>query len=140
MKKVNGKKIKCKRNKSGGSKDEVREYNDISRGKSYPNKARIESMQASMGKLRRIGIVKSDEGQNEYHANLYSHVERDLTEKLLHNMSEGHECCNMVIEIIVSESNRHQLAESINKEPCEVSNLTECIKVKADYGEDLYDV
>ncbi|CAB4437436.1 unnamed protein product [Rhizophagus irregularis] len=45
--------IKCKRTKSG-SKDEVREYDDILRDKSCPNRARIESIQASMGKLCRI--------------------------------------------------------------------------------------
>ncbi|CAG8467655.1 9529_t:CDS:2 [Rhizophagus irregularis] len=138
--------IKCKRNKSGDSKDEVGEYDDISRGKSCPNRARIESMQASMGKLCRIGVVGSDEGTKWTSCRFVQpcyRIGRDCTEIPLHNVSESHECCNnssMIIEIIASESNRHQLAKSVHQGPCEVSNLTECMKVKAGYGEDLYDV
>ncbi|GBC49277.2 hypothetical protein GLOIN_2v1563037 [Rhizophagus irregularis DAOM 181602=DAOM 197198] len=130
--------IKCKRNKSGDSKDEVGEYDDISRGKSCPNRARIESMQASMGKLCRIGVVGSDEGTKWTSCRFVQpcyRIGRDCTEIPLHNVSESHECCNnssMIIEIIASESNRHQLAKSVHQGPCEVSNLTECMK--REYG------
>ncbi|CAB4488335.1 hypothetical protein RhiirA5_366719 [Rhizophagus irregularis] len=137
--------IKCKRTKSG-SKDEVREYDDILRDNSCPNRARIESIQASMGKLCRIGVVGSDERTKWVSCRFVQpcyRIGRDCTEIPLHNVSEGHECCNnssMVIEIIASESNRHQLAESVNQGPCEVSSLTECMRVKMGYGPDLYDV
>ncbi|PKC58546.1 hypothetical protein RhiirA1_541015 [Rhizophagus irregularis] len=137
--------IKCKRTKSG-SKDEVREYDDILRDNSCPNRARIESIQASMGKLCRIGVVGSDERTKWVSCRFVQpcyRIGRDCTEIPLHNVSEGHECCNnssMVIEIIASESNRHQLAESVNQGPCEVSSLTECMRVKMGYGPDLYDI
>ncbi|CAB4428729.1 unnamed protein product [Rhizophagus irregularis] len=127
-------KIKCKKNKSRDSKDGVREYDDISRSKSCPNKARIESMQASMGKLCRIGVVGSDEETKWTSCRFvqpYYRIGRDCTEIPLHNVSESHECYNnsfMIIEIIASESNCHQLAKSVNQKPCEVSNLTECMK------------
>jgi hypothetical protein len=39
----------------------------------------------------------------------------------------------MVIEIIASESNRHQLAIAANKGPFEVSDLTECMNAKLGY-------
>ncbi|RIA83539.1 hypothetical protein C1645_833680 [Glomus cerebriforme] len=137
--------IKCKKNKSEGSKVEVKKYDDISRGKSCPNRARIESMQAPMGKLCRIGAVGSDEGTKWTSCRFVQpcyRIGRDGSQRPLHYVSEGstliesRECCSnssMVIEIIASESSRHQLAVSVNQGPCEVSSLTECMNAKSGY-------
>ncbi|RGB32084.1 hypothetical protein C1646_763371 [Rhizophagus diaphanus] len=63
----------------------------------------------------------------------YKHIWENFAEsRPLHNMSEGstliesHGCYNnssMVIEIITSESNCHQLTVSVNQGPCEVTSL-----------------
>ncbi|CAB5143584.1 hypothetical protein RhiirA1_394916 [Rhizophagus irregularis] len=115
---------KCGRNKSEGNNEEVRKNDGISRGKSCPNSARIEHMQAPMGKLRRI-------------------IGKDGSQRPLHNVSESNTliesqgCCSnlsMVVEIMESESNRYQLAVAANQGPCEVSSLTECMNAKSDYG------
>ncbi|PKK66244.1 hypothetical protein RhiirC2_807492 [Rhizophagus irregularis] len=127
--------IKCKRNKSEGSRYEVREYDDISRGKLCPNSARTGSMQAPVGKLCRIGAVGSDEGTKWTSCRFVQpcyRIRKNEIQRSLHNVSEGSTliesqgCCNnssMVIEIITSESNRHQLAVSVNQGPCEVSSF-----------------
>ena len=137
--------IKCSNNKKGGSTVEVRQNDDISRGKSCSNSTRIESMLAQLGQLRRIGTVGSDEGTKWTSCRFVQpcyRIGRDGSQRSLHNVSEGSTlietqgCCNnsyMVIDIIASESGRHQLADATNR-PCEVSSLTKCMNAKSSYG------
>jgi hypothetical protein len=138
--------IKCSINKKGGSTVEVRQNDDISRGKSCSNSTRIESLLAQLGQLRRIGTVGSDEGAKWKSCRFVQpryRIERDGSQRSLHNVSEGSTlietqgCCNnsyMVIDIIASESGRHRFADAINQGPCEVSSLTECMNAKSGYG------
>ncbi|CAI2193081.1 11114_t:CDS:2 [Funneliformis geosporum] len=138
--------IKCSNNKNGGSKVEVKQYDDISRGKSCSNSTRIEALQAQLGQLRRIGTVGSDEGAKWTSCRFVQpryRIGRDGSQRSLHNVSEGSTLietqgyCNnsyMVIDIIASESGRHQLADATNQGPCEVSSLTECMNAKSGYG------
>ncbi|CAG8727900.1 7925_t:CDS:2 [Rhizophagus irregularis] len=138
-------KNKCGRNKSEGNNEEVRKNDGISRGKSCPNSARIEHMQTPMGKLRRMCAVGSDEGTRWTSCRFVQpryRIGKDDSQRPLHNVSEGSTliesqgCCSnlsMVVEIMESESNRHQLAVAANQGPCEVSSLTECMNAKSDY-------
>ncbi|PKK63739.1 hypothetical protein RhiirC2_716766 [Rhizophagus irregularis] len=85
-------------------------------------------------------------GQDGHHVDLFVQpryrIGKDDSQRPLHNVSEGSTliesqgCCSnlsMVVEIMESESNRHQLAVAANQGPCEVSSLTECMNAKSDY-------
>ncbi|CAB4404898.1 unnamed protein product [Rhizophagus irregularis] len=83
---------KCERNKSEGNNEEVRKNDGISRGKSCPNSARIEHVQAPMGKLRRMCAVGSDEGTRWTSCRFVQpryRIGKDGSQRPLHNVSEG---------------------------------------------------
>src|SRR5688572_631685 len=103
-------------------------------------------MHAQLGQLRRIGAVGSDEGTKWTSCRFvqpHYKIGRDGSQRPLHNVSkdstliesQGY-CKNsyMVIDIIASESGRHQLADAANQGPCEVSSLTKCMNAKSGYG------
>ena len=134
--------LKLKENETKGSRVEVQKYDDISKGEGCPNRARISCMLIPTGQLLRVGAVGNVEGTKWTSCRFvqphYS-IRRDGSQRPLQTVSEGGTvgCCNnspMVIEIMANESDRHQLALSLNREFCDVSSLTECMNAKSGYG------
>jgi hypothetical protein len=102
-------------------------------------------MPTPMGQLLQVGAVGSIEGTKWTSCQFvqpYYRIGRDGSQRALYNVSEGstliesHGCHNnspMVIEIIASESKRHQLVVSLKQGFCEVSSLAECMNAKSIY-------
>jgi hypothetical protein len=134
--------IKAKRNETEDNRVEVQKYDNISKGEFCPNRAGIGCMLAPTRQLLRIGVVGNVDGTKWTSCRFvqpYYRIGRDGSKGPLHTVSEGGtvECCNnspMVIEIIANESDRHQLALSLNRGFCDVSSLTECMNAKSGYN------
>ncbi|RIA84476.1 hypothetical protein C1645_742289 [Glomus cerebriforme] len=123
-------------NATEDSEDESKEDENISMDMFCPNGKRIRWMQTSMGKLLRIGTVGGIERTKCKFVQPYDkYKEYDESKASMCIMQEGcsleesrRSCDNsMVIEMFASESNRKQVADSVNQGPCEVSDLKDCI-------------
>ncbi|CAI2164438.1 437_t:CDS:2 [Funneliformis geosporum] len=137
--------FKAKRNETDDSRVEVSKYDDISKGEICPNREGVSCILAPTWQLLRVGAVGNVEGRTKWTScrfvQPYYRIGRDGSQRPLHTVSEGGTVgrCNnspMVIEIIANESDRHQLALSLNRGFCDVSRLTECMNAKSGY--DIY--